>query len=156
MRDPREVDVRELKDRCEIERLLYLYAEMLDRQRWSLMDEIFALEATIDFESAGGIHGPFRQAMAWVARTLDFWPKSIHTVSNPMIDFDGESEAHSRCYFRGELSRQTHDGSRRSLSNAGIFSDRLLRTADGWRIVERHVELTHMQGDPIRGHAIPV
>jgi len=84
-------------------------------------------------------------------------PPSLNYESpNPIIDFDGESEAHSRCYFRGELSRQSHDGSRRSLSNAGIFSDHLLRTADGWRIFERRVELTHMQGDPIRGQGIPV
>lgn len=148
--------MRELKDRCEIERLLYLYAEMLDRKRWPLMDQIFTLEATIDFESAGGIHGPFREALAWLARTLDFWPKSLHTVSNPIIDFDGEREARVRCYFRAELSRQTHDGARSRLSNAGIFSDRLLRTVDGWRILERRVELTHMEGDPIRGQGIPV
>jgi len=156
LRDPRDADVRELKDRCEIERLLYLYAEMLDRKRWPLMDQIFTLEATIDFESAGGIRGPFREALAWLARTLDYWPKSLHTVSNPIIEFGGEREARVRCYFRAELSRQTHDGARSSLSNAGIFSDRLLRTVDGWRILERRAELIHMQGDPIRGQGLPV
>jgi len=61
-----EAALRRIQDEREIERLLFLYAEMVDRREWKLADSVFALEATIDYSSTGGAAGPFREALAWL------------------------------------------------------------------------------------------
>lgn len=149
-------DLRELKDRSEIERLLYLYAEMVDTKTWPLMDRIFVLEARIDYRSSGGIAGPFREALAWLARALEAWPINLHHVSNPMIDFESGSEARSRCYFQSQMGRPGPDGSPLVITSAGTYTDRLSRTSSGWRIVERHVDQALMQGELPEGYTIPL
>ena len=58
--------LRAIQDRLEIEDLLHRYAEMVDRREWQKMDSVFALEATIDYTSAGGQKGPFRETLAWL------------------------------------------------------------------------------------------
>jgi 3-phenylpropionate/cinnamic acid dioxygenase small subunit len=148
-------ELREIRDRAEIERLMIRYAEMVDQRNWSLGDLVFALEATIDFTSAGGIRGPFREALAWLHRALEPWPITLHRISNLTIDFDGENEARSRCYFNGTMGRTNADGSQITITNEGIYSDRLVRTSDGWRIVERHCDQKLMRGALPEGYSIP-
>jgi 3-phenylpropionate/cinnamic acid dioxygenase small subunit len=150
-----DAELRELKDRAEIERLLYRYAEMVDRKNWPLMDRVFALEATIDYTTSGGIKGPFREALAWLARALEAWPINLHHISNVSVDFDGEAQARSHCYFLGQMGRANPDGSQLVLTNAGSYVDRLVRTNDGWRIVERYCDQTVMQGSLPEGYEIP-
>ena len=52
--------IQAIQDRLEIEELLHLYAEMVDRREWTKMDRIFALESTIDYTSTGVQKGPIR------------------------------------------------------------------------------------------------
>ena len=66
-----ESDLRAIQDRLEIEELLHRYAEMVDFRQWKEMDRIFALEATIDYVSSGGVAGPFRETLAWLDRALE-------------------------------------------------------------------------------------
>lgn len=150
-----DADLRALRDRGEIERVLYLYAEMVEQQRWPLMDQVFALEATVDFRPGGGIQGPFRETLAWVARALEPWPTHLHHVTNVRIDFEGEDEARCRCHFHDQLARQRSDDSQLVLTTAGICCDRLVRTHDGWRILERHLEPPLLQSALPDGYHIP-
>jgi 3-phenylpropionate/cinnamic acid dioxygenase small subunit len=143
-----------LHDRMEIEDLLHRYAEMVDRREWTNMDRIFALEATIDYASTGGQSGPFRETLAWLDRALESWPVNLHVVSNAIIEIDGDS-ATSRCYFYAPMGREAPEGGQFVITNAGRYLDRLIRTADGWRIVERVCEQTLMQGALPEGYEIP-
>ncbi len=147
-------EIRELLDQQQISRLLYLYAEMVDHREWKKMDQIFALEATIDYTSTGGQAGPFRETLAWLDRALESWPLNLHVVSNVLIEVDGDT-ATSRCYFHAPMGRNTADGDQFVINNSGRYLDRLVRTADGWRIVERVCEQTIMQGSLPEGYAIP-
>jgi 3-phenylpropionate/cinnamic acid dioxygenase small subunit len=146
--------LRAIQDRLEIEDLLHLYAEMVDRREWAKMDRIFALEATIDYTSTGGQKGPFRETLAWLDRALESWPINLHVVSNAIIEIDGDN-ATSRCYFHAPMARQSPEGGQYVITNAGRYVDRLLRTADGWRIVERVCEQTIMDGALPEGYRIP-
>ncbi|MEZ4356180.1 MAG: nuclear transport factor 2 family protein [Myxococcota bacterium] len=148
------VGLQHLQDRMDILDLLHLYAEMVDRREWQKMDRIFALEATIDYRSSGGIAGPFREALAWLDRALESWPINLHVVSNALIEIDGD-EATSRCYFHSPMGRETEDGSQFVITNGGRDLDRLKRTSDGWRIIERVCEQTVMQGALPEGYRIP-
>ena len=145
--------LRALQDRIEIEELLHRYAEMVDRRDWAQMNRIFALEATIDYTSTGGQKGPFRETLAWLDRALESWPINLHVIGNVIIEIDGDV-ATSRCYFHAPMGRETEDG-QFIITNAGRYLDKLIRTADGWRIVERVCEQTIMQGSLPEGYKIP-
>lgn len=146
--------IQAIQDRLEIEELLNLYAEMVDRREWTKMDRIFALEATLDYTSTGGQKGPFRETLAWLDRALESWPINLHVVSNILIEFDGDT-ARSRCYYHAPMGRVAPDGSQYVITNGGRYVDKLIRTADGWRIVERICEQTVMQGSLPEGYVIP-
>jgi 3-phenylpropionate/cinnamic acid dioxygenase small subunit len=143
-----------IQDRLEIECLLHVYAEMVDRREWATMDRIFALEATIDYTSTGGQKGPFRETLAWLDRALESWPINLHVISNAIIEIDGDV-ATSRCYFHAPMARNLPGGGQYVITNAGRYLDRLARTADGWRIVERICEQTIMDGALPDGYRIP-
>lgn len=149
-----EPDLRAIQDRLEIEELLHRYAEMVDFRQWKEMDRIFALEATIDYVSSGGVAGPFRETLAWLDRALEGWPLNLHVVSNVIIELDGD-RARSRCYFHSPMGKHTPDGGQYVITNSGRYLDELTRTADGWRIVARVCEQTIMQGALPEGYAIP-
>ena len=150
-----EADLQEIKDRLEIEELMYRYAEMVDTRDWKQMDRIFVLEATIDYTSTGGQKGPFRETLAWLDRALESWPINLHVVSNLIIELDGDV-AHSRCYYHAPMARESADGGAQYvITNGGLYVDRLQRTARGWRIVERECRQTVMQGALPEGYQIP-
>jgi 3-phenylpropionate/cinnamic acid dioxygenase small subunit len=146
--------LRAIEDRLEIERLLHLYAEMVDQREWSIMDRIFALEATIDYTSTGGQKGPFRETLAWLDRALEPWPINLHVISNAIIEVEGDV-ASARCYFHAPMARNTPSGDQYVITNAGRYLDQLVRTAYGWRIVERVCEQTIMDGSLPEGYRIP-
>jgi len=154
MPDMSEMTLEEVRDRFEIEALMNRYAEMVDRREWKEMDRIFALEATIDYTSTGGVAGPFRETLAWLDRALESWPINLHIITNLIIEFDGDT-AHSRCYFHAPMGRAGELGQQLIITNAGRYVDRLVRTSDGWRIVERVCEQTIMQGSLPEGYEIP-
>ena len=145
--------LRTLTDRVEIEELMHRYAEMVDQRDWKQMDRVFALEATIDYQTTGGPVGPFRETLAWLDRALESWPINLHVITNLILEIDGDV-ARSRCFFHAPMGRETEDG-QFIITNAGRYVDKLARTADGWRIVERVCEQTIMQGSLPEGYKIP-
>jgi 3-phenylpropionate/cinnamic acid dioxygenase small subunit len=146
--------LREIADRLEIGELMARYADLVDRREWPKMTRIFALEATIDFRPSGGPAGPFREMLAWLDRALDSWPKNLHLVTNVIIDLDGD-RATSRCYFHVPVARESLEGAQYTVTDSGRFLDRLIRTANGWRIVERVCEQVVREGKLPEGYTIP-
>lgn len=152
----KDAELREIKDRLEIQELMYRYAEMVDKRDWKQMDQVFALEATIDYTSTGGHAGPFRETLAWLDRALESWPINLHIISNLIIEFDRDPDsASSRCYFHAPMARDSGDGPQYVITNAGHYEDRLMRDRAGWRIVERVCHQTLMQGSLPEGYRIP-
>ena len=60
-------DVTE-RDARQIEQLLYLYAWMVDKRDWGLIDQVFTADATIDYASTGGPGTPAASRGPQVAR----------------------------------------------------------------------------------------
>lgn len=144
----------ELQDRKEIEELLYRYAWMVDKRKWELMDEVFAPGATIDYTSTGGVKGPYRETLEWLARALAGWPINLHAISNIVVEFSGAT-AQSRCMFMAPMGRLKDDGSQDVILNGGHYYDALEKTAAGWRIAERLCEQNVMMGQLPAGYSIP-
>lgn len=146
--------LEELQDRKEIEELLYRYAWMVDKRKWELMDDVFAPGATIDYTSTGGVVGPYRPTLEWLARALADWPLNLHSISNVCIQLNGDT-GQSRCLFMAPMGRLQADGSQNVILNGGHYYDDLVRTASGWRIAKRVCEQNVMMGQLPPGYEIP-
>ena len=59
---------------------------------------------------------------------------------------DGDT-ATCRCYLVGQHIKQGPPGGEHFIMS-GTYSDRLARTADGWRITERSLEILWTEGNP--------
>ena len=145
-----------LEDKLAIHDLLHRYATMVDRREWSLMHQVFAPGATIDYRSTGGQAGPYEETLAWLDRALAPWPLNLHFISNITLELDGD-RARSTCYFHAPMGRVEDEasGAQHVITNAGTYDDELVRTAEGWRIAKRHCDQTIMIGQLPAGYAIP-
>lgn len=151
-----ETTLEELADRLAIQELLYRYARMVDFRQWQLFDEVFAKDATCDYVSSGGIRGAAREVMDWLDRALAPWPTNIHAVTNLEIEFDpGREGAKTTCYFVAPMARGEMGRDQLVITNSGLYVDRLRKTREGWRIVEREMRMTIMQGALPEGYVIP-
>jgi 3-phenylpropionate/cinnamic acid dioxygenase small subunit len=149
-----EAELRALQDRHAIEELMHRYAWMVDRREWKRMDEVFAPGATIDYTSTGGIKGEYRATLAWLDRALAPWPINLHFLTNLQLELDGD-RARSRILFQAPMGRARPDGTQEVITNGGWYDDRLVRTAQGWRIAERVCNQILMIGSLPPGYAIP-
>ena len=119
MQDP----ICRLLDHQEIESLLTRYTQMVDQRDWKRMDEVFTSTASIDYTSSGGVAGPYKETLAWLASALEPWPLNLHFISNFDIDIDGD-RGRSSCYFLAPMGRDEPDG-----SQVVVLSERALRIA---------------------------
>ena len=143
-----------IEDEREIEQLLYRYAWMVDQRKWELMDSVFSADASIDYTSTGGQKGHHRATLEWLHRALEPWPINLHLIQNISIEFTTDG-ARSRCCFLAPMGRVRPDGAQDVITNAGYYFDRLIKTADGWRISERVCQQTIMDGQLPAGYVIP-
>jgi 3-phenylpropionate/cinnamic acid dioxygenase small subunit len=156
MSDATDPTLAEHADRLAIHELLYRYARMVDFREWQLFDRIFAPDAVCDYRSSGGIQGSARVVMDWLDRALAPWPTNLHFVTNVSIDFDpGRKSAATTCYFFGPMARGEMGKDQLVIVNSGLYVDRVRKTAVGWRIAEREMRMTLMQGSLPDGYAIP-
>jgi 3-phenylpropionate/cinnamic acid dioxygenase small subunit len=146
------------RDVKQIEQLLYLYAWMVDKREWGLIDQVFSADATIDYASTGGPgRMPHREALEWLDGALKPWPINLHHITNIMPRLDGD-RARCRCYFFAPMGRPRAGGgyfAQDIVTNAGFYHDELVRTERGWRISERVCEMTVMIGVLPADYSIP-
>ena len=143
-----------VEDKNEIEQLLYRYAWMVDERKWELIPEVFTEDATIDYVSTGGKAGPVRETLAWLDRALKPWPINMHVITNIAPEISGD-RATARSCFMAPMGRAKPDGSQETITNAGYYFDKLVKTPRGWRIKERLCKQTIMIGQLPQGYAIP-
>lgn len=151
-----DVTLAEVADRLAIEALLFRYAQMVDFRQWQLFDQVYAKEAVCDYTSSGGIQGPAREVMDWLDRALAPWPTNIHAISNLSIEFDAHRmHANTTCYFVAPMARGEMGKDQVVITNSGLYLDRMKKTGEGWRIVEREMRMTIMDGSLPQGYVIP-
>ena len=133
--------LEELQDRFEIDELLTRYATAIDDKTFDLLDTVFTPDARVDYVSAGGIAGDYTTVKAWLAEILPTFPSYQHIVGNRRITLDGDA-ATSIASFHNPMVLA--DGT--MFFCGGEYHDRLVRTADGWRIAERVEKTAYSTG----------
>lgn len=133
------------EDKREIEELLVLYSFLIDGKHFDRLGEVFTDDAEIDYTKAGGIAGSLAEIQAWLADALRPFQLVQHMLGNFMIRVDGD-RATNTCYFHNPMGMAGADGKLSVFWCGGRYFDELVRTAHGWRLSKRAVELQYMQG----------
>ena len=140
-------------DRLAIGALAIAYASGIDRRDWDLYRSCFADPCHFDFSSWSGRPGGPLAADAWVdnvRRTNGSFDATQHLLGNLVLAFDPadpdaatyEIELQAQHFFRPE-TLAAHGWAPDTVNwclLGGHYSNRIARTADGWRMV--HCQLT--------------
>ncbi len=135
----------EIRDRTEITDVLYRYAVAIDTKDYDLLESVFTPDAAIDYNVERGTKLPFSEMKEWLRQALRMFSTTHHAITNPLIEIDGDS-ARSVCYLTAAHVQLTHEGETNYAVLHGHYSDRLVRTSEGWRIRERTLTGTHVEG----------
>jgi hypothetical protein len=128
---------QEISDRLEIEDLLVRYCYAVDDRNWDIYRDIFTTDAIIDDTKTGGIKSNVEDHITYMKKALTKILLSQHAISTSMIDIKGDSatvRTHCSCPMKLDLG-----GGKTQIFFQGLwYYDKLVRTADGWKIKDRY------------------
>lgn len=128
-----------LLEKFEIQELLTAYAHAIDARDFAALDQIFTLDAEIDYSATGGIKGGLGDIKPFLEAMLPLFKASQHFVTNPLIKLAGDS-ATCRSLLFNPMTMVREDGLH-TLFIGAWYVDDLVRTGAGWRIAKRAQEL---------------
>lgn len=127
--------VRQLKDIHDIMNLEYDYCYSADDQNPFAYANCFAEDGVLDVGPGFGGRVIGRDIIREFCR-IGFPPAmsfSIHTLHNPRIEINGDT-ATGKWYWQASLTWAATD---EAVWQAGIYDDKYVRTAEGWKIKEK-------------------
>ncbi len=148
------LSIQEISDRIEIDDLLIRYTTAIDDKNWGLLDQCFIPDAEIDYVSSGGIKGRYPEVREWLQKALAAFPMTVHAISNSVIELDGDS-ARGKTLVVNPMGFPNPDGSMHIFTVGAYYVDKLVRTANGWRIAERIEEQAYLDGSLPEALQIP-
>jgi hypothetical protein len=107
---------------------------------------VFTPDAFIDYSVFGGSTGDLASTKEFLASAMPMFATFQHMVSGTTITFDGDTAvAKTQCHNPMTMG----DVDEPDLMVCGLwYADKLVRTADGWRIKERVEEKVYMRVFP--------
>jgi 3-phenylpropionate/cinnamic acid dioxygenase small subunit len=145
---------QEVSDRIQISDLLTRYTVAIDQKDWSLLDTCFTEDARLDYTSAGGIAGTYPEVRAWLEAALAPFPMTVHFISNTTVELEGD-HASTRTAVLNPMGFANPDGTMHLFTVGAYYNDKLRRTEDGWRIIERIEEQAFIDGSLPEALQIP-
>ena len=131
------MSTQEMSDRLEIQDLMVRYSYAIDFHDWDALDDVFSEDALIDYTVFGGPAGDRASTKRFLAESLGTsFVGYQHMVSGTTIEFhpDGMADARTQCLNPMAIG----DADDPTVLFASLwYVDKLVRTADGWRIRER-------------------
>lgn len=139
--------LEQISDRIEIDELLARYSRALDYRDFDELEQIFTPDGEFDAGGLGHPHGP-AAIRAMIEGTIGGLDATQHLVGKSIIEFseDGNS-AEVRTYLISQHIRESAPGPVKHYFLGGEYADRVVRTADGWRIAYRRLDRMWKQGD---------
>jgi ketosteroid isomerase-like protein len=130
------LSLQEISDRMEIQQLITVYANAIDRRDFDALDRVFTPDAYIDYRALGGIDGRFPAIKVWLGQVLPTFPRYTHLVGNIEVEVSGDTaRARTACINPMEV---TLPGGGTQVMLLGLwYVDQFVRTRDGWRMSER-------------------
>jgi 3-phenylpropionate/cinnamic acid dioxygenase small subunit len=138
-------DMASLVDRQAVVDVCVRYATALDRRDWALLRTCFTPEAQGDYGTGRLVQG-YEAIEQMCHSALEPLAVSQHLLGNFTVEVAGD-EASASCYLQAQHVRPGTMGGDNYIV-AGTYTDRLVRTPDGWRIARRRLEVTWTDGNP--------
>ena len=107
---PRDLSIRELSDRIQINDLLVRYTRAIDTKDWNLLDSCFLPDADVDYTATGGVAGKYPEVRAWLAKALAPFPITVHYITNSIVTITGD-KAKARTLVYNPMFFGNPDGS---------------------------------------------
>jgi hypothetical protein len=140
--------LQEISDRLEIQELFVDYTQAIDRRNWDALDDVFTPDAWIDYSSTGGSKGDLPSTKEFLAKAMLLFVSFQHMVGTSKIVVDGDT-ATSTSILHNPMTLPAEGDTPPQTFFVGLwYHDKLVRTADGWRIKERVEELSYMHNVP--------
>ncbi|QYJ03100.1 nuclear transport factor 2 family protein [Nocardioides panacisoli] len=137
------------EDIAALQRLKYRYLRTLDTKAWDEFAACFVPDATADYN---GLAFDDRDALvAYMRKNMSEGVLTMHHAHHPEIDLDASDPDRARAtwYLHDKVIVNAF---RFALEGGAIYTDRYVRTAEGWRIqhtgYRRTFELTWNLDDP--------
>ena len=140
--------VEALLARAEVSDVVHRYATGIDRRNWELFRSCFADRLELDFTSWSGGEPRTVEADEWAAGvkgTLSGFDATQHVSSNHVHQIAGD-EATCVSYMMA-LHHLVDDGQRLMHAIGGYYTNRLRRSAGGWKIHGCKLTVTWEMGD---------
>jgi 3-phenylpropionate/cinnamic acid dioxygenase small subunit len=143
-RSERAFDTAGLADRAAIVDLCVRNARSLDRRDWATLATCFVPDVHVEFEGMDPIEDVGR-LVAVCRAALEPLSASQHLLGNHHVELDGDV-ATGECYVHAQHVRAELAPADK-LVVAGTYRDRFVRRAEGWRIAERRLVISWVQGN---------
>ena len=137
------VGPRALADRQEIADLCVRYARALDRHDWEALAACFVADAVYLYP--GGRTDGVDAVVERCRAALTPLDGSQHLIGSILTEVDGD-EGRANSYFHAQHVRAGTEGGD-TFVIAGSYDDRVVRTAEGWRIAQRDQTYTWTAGN---------
>jgi ketosteroid isomerase-like protein len=138
--------IEQLSDKLEITETLYRYATALDTRDRELLRDVFLEDAVFLIGAGVGEYRGVEAIGSVVSEFLGGLEASQHIITNPVIELDGD-RATSTCYLHAQHYMPDQRTGGNTLEIGGTYRDTLVRTADGWRIQQRELQVTWTEGN---------
>lgn len=134
-------DVREVRDRLDVQELVSRYAHALDRCEWDELHAIFDDEVTVELPHVPSDAPAVSRAdfIQMAVDTVGGFEATHHPITNHVVEIDGDT-ARCRCYAQAYHTVPTERGVTDYCVVRGFYDWGLRRTSGGWRIDRMKVE----------------
>jgi ketosteroid isomerase-like protein len=143
-----ENQLQSLLDRAAISDVQLRYATGVDTRDWPLYRSCFTDDIDIDFSSAAGLPPQRMKADDWVEfarRTINGMKATQHMITNHVITLAGD-EATCVAYVQARHHLPNDTGGSDQVMY-GYYTNRFVRTPDGWKIRACKLTVTWNEGN---------
>jgi len=138
-------DLTALVDKQEITETCYRYGIALDSRDWAGLARCFTPDARAYYTGLPPAES-YRAIEDTCRATLTPLTGSQHLIGNVTVTLEGDS-ANCICYLQAQHVKTGTPGGDNFII-AGRYRDRFVRTDEGWRIQERHLDIVWTAGNP--------
>jgi ketosteroid isomerase-like protein len=149
-----ELDLQDLADRLAIRRLVDAYARAADRVDGPAAGACFTPDGVLRICNRGQAEpvrvrtGPEEIASAFAG--LGRYDVTLHVVANHYVELDGDA-ATGETYCLAHHVHDGEDGAKLDYVMAIRYLDQYRRTAGGWRIAVRELQVEFTEDRPVTG-----
>ncbi|WP_038171760.1 nuclear transport factor 2 family protein [Tomitella biformata] len=134
--------LQHLSDRLEIQDLLVEYCHCVDSMDWDGLDDVFTVDAHIDYTAMGGSSGDLAHTKEFLAAALPNFAGFQHMISTSKITIAGDTATGKTICHNPMIA--TGDAGQPLVMHCGFwYVDAFVRTAAGWRIHTRREERSY-------------